>query len=51
MARHLLAQTVRTWIPQVGICLLLQAGIASGAMLLDRWIAPESPCCDRPLVL
>ena len=51
MARPPLARTVKIWFPQVGICLLLQAGIASGAMLLDRWIAPESPCCDRPLVL
>jgi hypothetical protein len=42
---------LRTWLPQVGLCLLLQAGIASGGLLLHRWLAPQAPCCSSPPVL
>jgi hypothetical protein len=41
----------RTWLPQVGLCLLLQGTIVGGGLLLNRWILPEPPCCDSPLVL
>ena len=42
---------LRLWLPSIGTCLLLQATIAGGAVLLNRCIVPEVPCCDSPLVL
>jgi hypothetical protein len=44
-------RNLRTWLPQVGLCLLLQGAIVGGGVLLNRWIVPEPPCCDSPLVL
>ena len=44
-------RNAKIWLPQVGICLLLQAGIATGGLLLQRWIEPESTCFAQPLVL
>jgi hypothetical protein len=44
-------RNLRTWLPQVGLCLLLQGTIVAGGLLLNRWTVPEPPCCDSPLVL
>jgi hypothetical protein len=42
---------LRTWIPPVGSCLLLQAAIIGAGLLLHRCIEPQPPCCDSPLAL
>lgn len=44
-------RTLRIWVPPIGLCLLLQATLAGGGLLLNRWIVPEPPCGDPPLVL
>jgi hypothetical protein len=46
-------QSSAGWLPQVVLCLLLQASIVGGGQLLNRWLAPPppSPCCAPPLVL
>jgi hypothetical protein len=38
-------------LPDVLLCLLLQAAIVGGGQIVDHWIAPEQPCCVllRPL--
>ncbi|MEB3322302.1 MAG: hypothetical protein VKI81_05715 [Synechococcaceae cyanobacterium] len=46
-----MAPQLRRWLPQVGLCLLLQGTIASGGLLLNRWMVPEPPCCESPLAL
>lgn len=46
-----MTRILRTWLPPVGLCLLLQASIVGGGLLLNRWIVPETPCCDSPLEL
>ncbi len=46
-----MVRILRTWLPPVGACLLLQATIAAGGLLLNRWIPPDRPCCDSPLEL
>ncbi|MEB3262632.1 MAG: hypothetical protein VKK94_06705 [Cyanobacteriota bacterium] len=47
-----MSRLVRMWLPQMGICLLLQGGLIGGGLVLHRWIAPHSPpCCDQPLAL
>ena len=46
------ARFVTVWLPQVGVCLLLQGGLIGSGLLLNRWIAPTiAPCCDQPQVL
>ncbi|MEB3270442.1 MAG: hypothetical protein VKJ44_02170 [Synechococcus sp.] len=42
---------IRAWLPQLGICLLLQSGIATTGLLLHHWLADSPPCCQRSLVL
>jgi hypothetical protein len=42
---------LRTWIPPVGTCLLLQAAIISTGLLVQRCLQSDTPCCDSPLVL
>jgi hypothetical protein len=43
---------VKVWLPQLGVCLLLQGGLIGGGLLLNRWIAPSvTPCCVQPQVL
>ncbi|MFM7312398.1 MAG: hypothetical protein ACKO0M_04395 [Cyanobium sp.] len=42
-----MSRLVRTWMPQVGVCLLLQGGLVSGGALLHHWVDAPSPCCDR----
>lgn len=37
---------LRTWLPPVSTCLLLQGAIAGGSILLHRWLVPPTPCCD-----
>jgi hypothetical protein len=44
-------RNAKLWLPQVAVCLLLQAGIATGGLILQRWIEPESTCFAQPLVL
>lgn len=46
-------QSSAGWLPQVMLCLLIQASIVGGGQLLNRWLAPPppSPCCAPPLVL
>jgi hypothetical protein len=44
-------RTMKAWLPQVGICLLLQGGIAVTGLLLHHWLLAPTPCCDRHLVL
>jgi hypothetical protein len=41
------------WWPQALLCLLIQASIVGGGLVLNRWLAPVStpPCCAPPLVL
>lgn len=35
---------MKAWLPQVGLCLLLQAGIVSSGLLLKQWfVAPATP--------
>jgi hypothetical protein len=41
---------LRTWIPPVGTCLLLQGTILGAGFLLHRCSEPPTPCCDSPLV-
>jgi uncharacterized SAM-binding protein YcdF (DUF218 family) len=48
----IMARLVKLWLPQMGICLLLQGCLIGGGLLLKSWLAPTStPCCDQPLVL
>lgn len=42
---------MRAWLPQVGLCLLLQGGIAASGLLLNHWLLAPTPCCDRHLEL
>lgn len=42
---------MKAWLPQVGLCLLLQGGIATSGLLLHHWLLAPTPCCDRHLVL
>lgn len=35
-------------LPDVLLCLLLQAVIVGSGQIVDRWIAPEPPCCVQP---
>lgn len=42
---------MKAWLPQVGICLLLQGGIATSGLLLHHGLLAPTPCCDRHLVL
>jgi hypothetical protein len=35
-------------LPDVLLCLLLQAVIVGSAQIIDRWITPEQPCCVQP---
>jgi hypothetical protein len=46
-------QSSAGWLPQVVLCLLIQASIVGGGQVLNRWLAPPppSPCCAPPLVL
>ena len=37
-------------LPDVLLCLLLQACIVGGGQMIHHWIAPELPCCARPQV-
>jgi hypothetical protein len=37
-----------TLLPDVLLCLLLQAAIVGSGQIVDRWIAPEPPCCVQP---
>jgi hypothetical protein len=37
-------------LPDVLLCLLLQACIVGSGQMIHRWIAPELPCCARHLV-
>jgi hypothetical protein len=41
-----MTRLLRTWLPPVSTCLLLQGAIAGGSILLNRWLAPPTPCCD-----
>jgi hypothetical protein len=42
---------LRIWLAPIGTCLLLQAVLAGGGLLLNRWMVPDPPCCDSPLEL
>jgi hypothetical protein len=46
-----MTRILRTWFPPVSLCLLLQATIVAGGVLLNRWAVPETPCCESPLEL
>lgn len=35
-------------LPDVLLCLLLQAAIVGSGQIVDRWIAPQQPCCVQP---
>jgi len=41
------------WLPQVLLCLFVQASIVGSGLVLNRWLAPPPPppCCAPPLVL
>jgi hypothetical protein len=41
-----MTRLLRTWLPPVSTCLLLQGAMAGGSILLNRWLAPPAPCCD-----
>jgi hypothetical protein len=41
-----MTRLLRTWLPPVSTCLLLQGAIVGGSVLLNRWITPPTPCCD-----
>jgi len=42
---------MKAWLPQVGLCLLLQAGIATTAVALRDWLAVPAPAGDKQLLL
>jgi hypothetical protein len=46
-----MAQLFKTWAPPVAACLMLQAGLIAAGFAVDRWFAPNPPCCSQPLVL
>ena len=46
-----MTRILRTWLPPVSLCLLLQASIVGGEVLLNHWFVPETPCCESPLEL
>jgi hypothetical protein len=35
-------------LPDLLLCLLLQGAIVGSGQIVDRWIAPEPPCCVQP---
>jgi len=35
-------------LPDLLLCLLLQAVTVGSGQIVDRWIAPEPPCCVQP---
>ena len=41
-----MTRLLRTWLPPVSTCLLLQGAMAGGSILLNRWLTPPAPCCD-----
>ena len=41
-----MTRLLRTWLPPVSTCLLLQGAIAGGSIMMNRWLAPPTPCCD-----
>ncbi len=41
-----MARLLRIWLPPVSTCLLLQGAIAGGSIMMNRWLAPPTPCCD-----
>lgn len=45
------SRVLRTWLPPVGTCLLLQASLLGAGFLIHRCIEPPTPCCVSPLVL
>jgi hypothetical protein len=44
-------ETIRAWLPQVMICLLIQSGIAATGLLFHHWLDNSRPCCDRSMLL
>ena len=46
-----MASRLIQWLPSVATCLLLQAAIVSGGVLLNHWVSSEPTCCDSPLEL
>lgn len=42
---------MKAWLPQVGLCLLLQAGIATTAMALRSWLVAPATTVERQLLL
>ncbi len=42
---------IRVWLPQLGVCLLLQGSIVSIGVVVHYWLDDPQPCCDQPLVL
>jgi len=46
-----MVRILRTWIPPLGTCLLLQGSLIGAGFLIHRCLEPPIPCCDSPLVL
>jgi len=46
-----MVRILRTWIPPLGTCLLLQGSMIGAGFLIHRCFEPPIPCCDSPLVL
>jgi hypothetical protein len=46
-----MVRLLRTWLPPVGGCLLLQGAIIGAGQLAHRLIVPESSCCASHLEL
>lgn len=42
---------MKAWLPQVGICLLLQACIATTGVVLQQWIVAPGVKTDAQLLL
>lgn len=42
---------MKMWLPQVGVCLLLQAGITGAGLLLQRWFEPPATGDERQRLL
>lgn len=46
-----MALLMKTWLPPVVSCLVLQGSLLGFGLAMDRWLNPKAPCCSQRLVL